>query len=362
MFRIINIVDSVSELNYGIWNAAIVNSGLLKRHNISVELWHPDPLLSSIENATSVRLSGTSLGNLKQLIKERRLNPKEDTIITHGVWHYTSKWGSYLRSKGFNWVIVPQGMLEPWPLQQKWLKKKLYFNLVERRLITRADIIRAVSKSEAVNLSKMFPLNRIEFIPNGVKVHSYNENRTVEARKITKYLFLSRLHHKKNILALTHAWIESKLNNDPGFRLLIAGPDQGELEKILPVIAATTNIEYVGPVFGSDKEALFSESTFYVLPSFSEGLPSSLLEAMASGLIPIISEGCNLPEVFDRQLGVIISTNKTNIKEKLEYTSEWTLDRIREKADLCKAFIRSEYSIEAITKKQIELYNKRLYN
>ena len=354
--RVINIVDSVDALNYGVWNAAINNASQLLAQGFETELWYPETEGFNIQKVACVPIKSSSISALRVLVKQRELNPHTDVIVTHGIWQFCSKWGHYLHNIGYRWIYVPQGMLEPWPLRQKWLKKKIYFHFVEKRLAESADVIRAVSKPELHNLKQKFQGKRIEFLPNAVDAQ-YSAPRThiVGNNQIKRYLFLSRLHHKKNVLGLAQAWLQSSLNNESAFELIIAGPDQGELEQLKSMIGSSSNLTYVGAVFGEEKKALLRQCTFYVLPSFSEGLPSALLEAMAEGLVPIITEGCNFPDVFENQLGAKITTDMRSIKDALETTARWGSGEIRDKSERSRALIVEQYSFEALTKKQIEV-------
>ena len=354
--RFINIVDSASTFNFGVWNAAVINAGLLKDAGIKTELWYMGVDKVALPDVDAINITDPGYKALEILISTRQLHADQDIIITSGVWRYPTRWGAFLKAKGFQWIFVPQGMLEPWPLKQKWLQKKIYFNILEKHLARKATLIRAVSKPEVKNLKRFFPRNRIEFIPNGVQAANKNIKGTDILPKVTGYLFLSRLHHKKNVVALAKAWVSSKLNNDPLFQLTIAGPDQGELAKLQPIISSSGNLRYVGVVKGAAKDSLFNESTFYILPSFSEGLPSALLEAMARGIIPIITEGCNFPDVFEHDLGIRITTEKLSIQLGLEDSSAWDYGTIAEKSRQCRNLIQSQYSLEAVTRRQLQAY------
>jgi glycosyltransferase involved in cell wall biosynthesis len=57
---------------------------------------------------------------------------------------------------------------------------------------------------------------------------------------------------------------------------------------------------------GSLKWSALAAATVFVLPSYSEGLSVSVLEALGMGLPVIISEQCNLPEVSTRGCGWVI--------------------------------------------------------
>jgi glycosyltransferase involved in cell wall biosynthesis len=356
--RIINIVDSVDNINYGVWHAAIVNATLLSGDGIETELWYPEKAFKCPIGVTGIGLPLLTIKELKNIVIKRNLDPSKDIIVTHGAWKYPTRWGAWLKRKGFRWVYVPQGMLEPWSMKQKWLKKQVYFNLIEKKLATKADAIRAVSFPESENLKALMKHSIIKFIPNGVLVEE--RETAINRERITRrsYLFLSRLHHKKNVVTLAEAWLKSRLNNDEFCELLIAGPDQGELEKLMPLVKRSRNIRYIGSVYDENKKEVLEKCTFYVLPSFSEGLPSSLLEAMSYGLIPVISEGCNLPEVFTQNLGIKVGTNVESIRSVLDETVTWKAQTITDIGLKSRQFIKRNYSIESITDLQMMLFKE----
>jgi poly(glycerol-phosphate) alpha-glucosyltransferase len=62
--------------------------------------------------------------------------------------------------------------------------------------------------------------------------------------------------------------------------------------------AQEADVVFWGPAFGEEKEALLRSGAAFVLPSFSEGLPMSVLEAWAYGLPVVMTPECNLPEGF----------------------------------------------------------------
>ena len=58
------------------------------------------------------------------------------------------------------------------------------------------------------------------------------------------------------------------------------------------------DVVFYGPAFGEEKEALLRSADAFILPSFSEGLPMSVLEAWSYGLPVVMTPECNLPEGF----------------------------------------------------------------
>src|SRR5204863_1620446 len=113
-----------------------------------------------------------------------------------------------------------------------------------------------------------------------------------------KMLYLGRIHPKKNLAALVDAWEAATLPD--GAELTIAGwgsaEDVAELEARLK--RAPASVRFAGPVHGDAKQALLEEARFLVLPSHSEGLPMTVLEAWAAGTPAVMTAACHLPEGF----------------------------------------------------------------
>ena len=122
------------------------------------------------------------------------------------------------------------------------------------------------------NLAKNFSLEE--------RVQRYRNSTT------TKILFLSRIVKEKGVFELIEAFenINQKLKH---VKLIIAG-DGEAFEELKSRVEKKENIELTGYVEGEKKIELLSDADIYILPSYTEGLPISVLEAMLFGL-PIIT-------------------------------------------------------------------------
>jgi len=146
--------------------------------------------------------------------------------------------------------------------------------------------------------------NPIAIIPNGVELPDLESPPGRADKK--KLLFLGRIHPKKGLKELIEAWaMFQRQQNKRGseWKLMIAGWDDGGYESGLKQLAGQMGIddavEFVGPQFGADKDLLLRSVDAFILPSFSEGLPMSVLEAWSYGLPVIMTDQCNLPEGFE---------------------------------------------------------------
>jgi glycosyltransferase involved in cell wall biosynthesis len=126
-------------------------------------------------------------------------------------------------------------------------------------------------------------------------------------------LFLGRIDKDKGIMDLVDAFAEIT-NSFPDTILRFAG--QGDIEAIKRRASdknVLNNIEFLGWVNGSAKIRALAEATIYVLPSYMEGLPMGVLEAMAAGLPVVASNVGGIPEIVKNEVtGLLITPGDIN--------------------------------------------------
>lgn len=358
--NIVNVIDSFSKINFGIWNSALSTCDELAGMGCSSWLIFPEcDIIPKIDNVNFLPISNFSDSQIVSLITENCFSPIDTIIVTHGCWKFPTKFGYYFAKKGFKWIYNPHGMLEPWSLKQKWLKKIIYYNLFEFPFSKSCSTVRAVSQPEASRLSRKY--KNIIWIPNGVKENGLNENtiyRNFNNGK-TIFLFMARLHKKKGLMPLVRAWKSMDWNADSA-ELWIVGPDDGELKQFLSEIIGIESIKYKGSVYNDEKKHILSCSHFFVLPSFSEGFPTSVVEAMSFGLVPIISDGCNFPDVYSHNLGFRISTDVESIRKGLYLANNLSFDQFLFKSINNFKFIKENYTSKIVSEKQFKLYTELL--
>lgn len=135
-----------------------------------------------------------------------------DIVHIHGIWsprlHNVAK---MCRAAKVPYIIAPRGMLEPWSLKQKWLKKRIARFLYQDKDLKYAAALHATAESEAEQFRKLGFRNPVVISPNGVNVPG-NFNRVERADGERKrVLFVSRMHPKKGVLELVEAW--GRMNN-----------------------------------------------------------------------------------------------------------------------------------------------------
>ena len=233
-----------------------------------------------------------------------------DVLHLHGLFTWSSQMArSWGRKHGRPVVIAPHGMVEPWALSNSAWKKRIFRALVEDDNLASAACIHALCADEAGQARKMGLKCPIAVVPNGFDVGSVPGGRSrdglrsvlpgIGERKIA--LFLGRVHPKKGLLPLVEAWaglLRDHGDATSGWVLVIAGPDQlgfsGEIQGRVRALGVDAHVVLAGALYGADKAAILAATDVFVLPSFSEGVPMALLEAMAWGLPVLASRACNI--------------------------------------------------------------------
>jgi len=133
------------------------------------------------EPPPSQRVGGLdrAIRSLESFLKESgvtvRCNPPEDVlgktrdkkmVHFHGLWQKNfPRVSAKCRRLRIPYVVSPHGMLEPWAWRHKWWKKRVYFQLIERRHLAGAARLIATSETEAVNLKSFFPASNCAVLP-----------------------------------------------------------------------------------------------------------------------------------------------------------------------------------------------------
>lgn len=167
-------------------------------------------------------------------------------------------------------------------------------------------------------------------------------------------LFLGRLHPRKGVEVLARAFLAA---NIPGAKLVIAGPDEGALAALHPLL--NDRIVVTGYLDGSERLEALAAADLFALPAIGEGLSMAALEALAVGLPVILSPGCNLPEVVDHDAGLVVEPQVEPLAAAL-----WLLltdpHRRMSMGANAQALVRSRFTWDSVAAQLEALYEQLL--
>lgn len=170
-------------------------------------------------------------------------------------------------------------------------------------------------------------------------------------------LFLGRIGRRKGIYDLLDV-LKQIICIHPEIKLYVGG--DGEVDNLIKIIKTDNlekNVEYIGWVKGEDKERLLKKCSFYILPSYNEGMPMSILEAMAYKNVTISTNVGGIPKVIiNNENGIIINPgDKETLYKELLRLIENSDERVRLSFNARKT-IENGFDIKSSIKKLVNLY------
>ena len=137
----------------------------------------------------------------------------------------------------------------------------------------------------------------------------------VVRKHIFTFLYVGRIVKDKGINELCEAF--NKLFGLAEARLILVGPSEDSLDpisdKAREIIAKNPNIESVGGKYGDELLAYYAAADCFVLPSYREGFPNTVLEAGAMGLPSIVTDVNGSREIIKQgENGVVIPSKNAD--------------------------------------------------
>ena len=235
---------------------------------------------------------------------------------------------------------------------------------ITRRLIEwslgHADRVVALSESWQRQLRDMAPDARLWVIENAVSAPSSVPKR--QHNRSCRFLLLARMDEWKGIDDLLDACGRLRAEKVV-FELVLAGPsgtagDSAVLNRKFRDLELDAMVRYVGSVHGEDKSNLLQWSDVYVQPSHHEGMPLSLLEALAYGLPIVATRVGAVPEVVtDRREGLLVPPRDPGCLASAMRELSRDVDRRRTMARAARELALSRFGLDRFRRDLLKLYD-----
>lgn len=289
--------------------------------------------------------------------------PGYDLVHIHSVFTFPAAAAAFFCQKYRKpYIVRPFGMLDKVCMSRHALRKRIYFPLIEKRNLQRAEIIHCTSQSEAEEISRFHLKLKTLVLPLGL---DFGEMDNVHGmtRSENRILFLSRIDPKKGLEVLLKAFGMLKERKQNAV-LYIAGSGQAgyvsEIHKLAVTFGLEDAVKFLGEVRGEEKKKLLNESAMFVLPSKRENFGLSAAEALAAGCPVVISDEVAIhKEVSEYQAGLVVPADPVEISGAMEQML--SNSALREKMGLNgQRLAREKFNIEIIAKEMIKTYESLL--
>ena len=289
------------------------------------------------------------------------LSFKPDIIHINGCWKLRLVF-FFILAKIFSIKIIisPHGMMDPFSLNQKKLKKKLALFIYQKFIFENSDLIIVNSEIEKKNFLKITNnISKIIIIPHGVhfeKNFKFFQNK----KKNLKFVFFSRIHKSKNLHTLIKIW-----KNDHFFNKLdldIYGEIIDKSYFCNLGIEYSKNIKYKGPLNKNIQKCL-SKYDVFIHPSNSENFGLVIFESLSSGLFLVLNRNLKKESLENKKFAKNINFNSEELKKTIKYTLK-NKNKIKSFLYKKKSFnyVKKNFNWDKISNDYFENYKKLIAN
>ena len=243
-----------------------------------------------------------------------------------------------------------------------WLNT-LYKHTVSRVTFHIADHIICYTDIEKENIEKLgIDPNKITVIHNGVDITLFAPGDSEKNTYNKQILWVGRYVPGKGVEYLIEAFSQIR-NKIPDAHLVLVGegPGKNSVEEQLCELQIRSSVTLIDTIDNSELPKMYNQSDVFVLPSIMEGVPRTLLEAMACG-VPVVTT--NLSHLVDivNGAGLVVPSKNSQLLTDAILTILDDESQAKLMGDLGKIKVQNQYSWEDTVKKTLELYDSVIQN
>jgi glycosyltransferase involved in cell wall biosynthesis len=222
-----------------------------------------------------------------------------------------------------------------------------------------SDQVVFLSESIRTELADAFPLDKSSVLPNPVDVEEYESEPRLRIDSRQRILFMGWIVREKGVYDIVDAMPEV-LRSFPSVVFTFAGNKEiDKLKAKLDSRGLSRSAEVLGWVRGEQKRKLLGTASVLVLPSYSEGAPNVLLEAMASSLPIITTPVGGIPSILKHNETAIF-VEPGNVSALAEAINCLLADDVRCTSLAARAFdlVSKKYDLAAASAGLARIYDR----
>ncbi len=213
-----------------------------------------------------------------------------------------------------------------------------------------------LSKEWKEKIAQIVPADRIDVIENYCV---WPEKPDLAGRRQNQILFLGALEERKGCYDIPVIF-ENVKRKCPNARLVMAGDGQmKQIKEAFERKKRLSDVTFTGWVRGQEKEKLLQQSAVFLFPSYNEGMPVAVLEAMGYGLGIVTTIVGGIPQLIEHGKSGFLET-PGDLTAMAEDVSELLQDKTlcRSMGELARETAEQKYSLRMHLQKLEETYRK----
>lgn len=186
----------------------------------------PQPFLKTFPLGIGPRRLGCSPA-MKEWLSKTAQAGAVDLLHNHSLWMMPNVYPGWLAKRhGVPLIVSPRGTLSEWAMHSGSTIKRVFWPWVQKPALAATTCFHATAESEYDDIRRMGFRQPVAVIPNGIDIPKRWPKTPSQSCTL---LFLGRIHPKKGIDVLLHAW-RAVMNRFPDWDLQIIGPDNLSLD------------------------------------------------------------------------------------------------------------------------------------
>jgi glycosyltransferase involved in cell wall biosynthesis len=303
--RCLHIVENLELSRGGVARALVDLTIALQRNGLGTTIACPQS-----ETAQQTMIGQAHSPTLVALPNDRRFRQAAKQLIANcDILHLHTPW--WLRNPGLVQLAVDlqkpvvlsvHGMLDDWSVRQKAWKKWGYLQMVAAKMMRRCIVHCTAEDERRQVLKRIVPL-ATEVLPLIIDKHYFTLEPNpglagvrwpyLESDQRRKLLFLSRIHPKKSLDIAIRALVHLR-----DCILTVAGPGEAayvrSLQQLAEELGVAARIQWLGAVYGEEKDSLLSTHDCMLLPTQQENFGLVQVEGLAMGMQVITTFGTDI--------------------------------------------------------------------
>ena len=303
----------------------------------------------------------------------QQLEVKPNIIHIHGLRCYqNAQAAAWATRNKIPVVVTPHAQLMPFTMARNTLQKNIYDKLIERPMLSRANVVHFVSQLErhdsayaqiTANKSVIVPIgmNRAQWVDISPQIIDALDNTLNNTHPLIA--FFGYLSYRKGLDLLIDA-LPAILARQPNARLVIAGGDSdnisSELQQRANTLGVSNNITWLPNITRAQARWLLERADCFALPSRAESFSIGILEALSLGTPVAASRESTWDTLQQQGFGFNCALTSHSVAQCILKVLDTDRATRQQQRAAIAARIQSEFTWDICGAKMLNLYQQLL--
>lgn len=289
-------------------------NGLKEFGDFEIVTWELQTSSNGINRIKRLFELATAILTIKRIVKKN--NP--DMVIAER----TTSYGYLAAISGLKpMAIAQQGITDLWPHNSPLY---IFKKILQDYAFKKADLIHAWGNTMAEHMKESnVNMDKVMILPKGINLDFFQFNDATDTTIINAVVSRALEPEYRHDFILKAFSIIKQRNISFKLTIIGDGTEIRKLKALTKELRIENEVDFVGRINNNDIPKFLQQANFYISTPITEGVSTSLFEAMACGCFPIVSDlPGNRSWISQKVNGILVSVeNEFNLAHELEWAS-----------------------------------------